>query len=67
MYSDEKMDGVLPKIQALIKYLNFGEDGKYRFYDQEAKNKKLGKLFTKINVMTEKILKVLDELLLQLV
>lgn len=60
------MDEVLPKMQALIQYLNYGEDGKYRFYDQEAKNRKLGKLFTKIADITTKIMKVLEDLLSQL-
>ena len=66
MYSDDKMEGILEKMSALIKYLNVGEDNKYRFYDPELKNKRLTKLFSKINEMTDKISKVLENLLQQL-
>ena len=51
---------------ALIRFLNVGEDNKYRFYDPELRNKRLTKLFNKINEMTEKINKVLENLLEQL-
>ena len=52
MYSSNQMDSILAKLQLLIKYLNVGEDGKYRFEDLEFKNKKLGKLLKKIDEVT---------------
>lgn len=42
------MDQSLPKIQSLINYLNYGEDGKYRFNDLEFRAKRNNKLEAKI-------------------
>ena len=53
-------------MQTLIKYLNYGEDDKYRFDDLEFRDKKTKKLVAKIDEVTNKILKVLDDLLADL-
>ena len=66
MHSDDKMDDILKKMQILIKFLNIGEDGKYRFYDQEQKNKRLDKLMNKVTITTTKVWSAMDELLEQL-
>ena len=53
------MDQSLPKIQALIQFLNYGADEKYRFDDTELKEKKNQKLLLKITETTNKVTKVL--------
>lgn len=66
MYSDDKMEKVLERIHELIKFLNMGEDGKYRFYSLDARTKKVGKLAAKVDEVTQKVMKTLDELLAQI-
>ena len=58
-----KFEDLLSKLQLLIKFLNIGEDEKYRFEDLELREKRLVKLGKKINEVTEKVLKVMDNLL----
>lgn len=60
------MDDTLAKLQALLNFLNIGEDGKYRFYDQENKEKRQNKLAEKVTQMTSRTLQVLEELLSQI-
>lgn len=49
MNTNGKMDGLLEKLQLLIKYLNISEDEKYRFEDLDYREKKLNKLVNQIN------------------
>ena len=66
MHSEDKMETILQKMQALVKYLNIGEDNKYRFYDLDSKNKKLTKMADKINTISVKVIQALEDLLSQL-
>lgn len=63
MNTNGKFEELLSKLQLLIKFLNIGEDEKYRFEDLEYRDKRLVKLGKKINEITEKVLKVMDNLL----
>lgn len=49
MNNQNNFEGVLEKIGILIRFLNIGEDEKYRFYDQDFQDKKLAKLLKKID------------------
>lgn len=57
------MDQSLAKIQALIQYLNYGADDKYRFDDAEFRAKRNEKLAAKIEEIGKKVGHVLEELL----
>lgn len=48
MYSNGAMEHSLGKIQALIAFLNFGMDERYRFDDLEVRGKRCEKLAGKI-------------------
>lgn len=60
------MDQSLAKIQYLINYLNYGEDGKYRFTDLEFRAKRSDKLAVKIQEITKRVIETLEELLTQI-
>ena len=66
MNTNGKMDGLLEKLQLLIKYLNIGEDEKYRFDDIEFRDRKLNKLGKKIKEVSEKTISALEVLLTDL-
>lgn len=66
MNTNGKMDGLLEKLQLLIKYLNIGEDEKYRFDDIEFRDRKLNKLGKKIKEVSEKTISTLEVLLTDL-
>lgn len=63
MYSSNEMGETLTKMNLLIKFLNYGKDGAYRFDDLELRERKIKKLSEKINEVTLKVLKALDDLL----
>lgn len=60
------MDQSLAKMQLLLQFLNYGSDDKYRFDDIEYKAKRNEKLTAKIQEVSNKVTKVLDELFTQL-